>query len=206
MLSVPDICRSRCFRCLKVGHIAMFCGGPNRRGRCYFCSGSSHRAVRCVAGTPKCPLCADLLRPDGHALGADGCVPPRRWWGHAPKKKRSRRLSEELSSSEAEVIGATKLRPSSGGGGSPRATREVVSSSVTTPPKEVAECGGTAVEDREEKRRLVPAEERGEGKRPKDKRVSFAMKEVEGWVMVGLRKGGSNVRPTSGTGGARPHR
>lgn len=87
-VDLMNIRKSRCFRCLEAGHVAFWCEGPDRRGRCYSCSGPSHLAVRSAARTIRCPLCADLGRPDGHPLGAAGCTPLMRWWGRAPPKKK----------------------------------------------------------------------------------------------------------------------
>ncbi|EFN60244.1 hypothetical protein EAG_10239, partial [Camponotus floridanus] len=66
--------RMRCFRCLEVGHGAAGCKGPDRSGRCHRCGDRSHQSRLCPAGTPKCPLCADVGLPDGHSLGAATCV------------------------------------------------------------------------------------------------------------------------------------
>lgn len=69
---------ARCFKCLETGHARNQCtSAADRSDRCFRCGGT-HVAKTCRM-PPKCPLCADLGRPNGHCLGAAACgAPPAR--------------------------------------------------------------------------------------------------------------------------------
>lgn len=187
---------------MEVGHIAEVCEGPDRRGRCYVCSGLSHQAARCATRTLKCPLCADLRRPDGHVLRAVGCAPPCRWWGRAPKKKERRDSREgHVSSSDMEENGTAMLCPSDEGEGrGVRAARGTASFSIATPSRPAVASGGTAGVGRGERRWPVAVEKRvGEGGRAKEDPALTATREEDG-ATGGPTKRGSYAPPTLGSG------
>ena len=50
---------TRCFKCLRYGHIATKCNGPDRRAKCYKCGAHGQKVADCAA-KPRCMLCLDL--------------------------------------------------------------------------------------------------------------------------------------------------
>ena len=71
---------TRCFKCLRYGHIATKCNGPDRRGKCYKCGADGHKAADCTA-KPRCMLCLDLGlkgKELKHDLGKGKCEALRR--------------------------------------------------------------------------------------------------------------------------------
>jgi len=67
-----------CYLCLQPGHVRATCpGGKDRAGLCYRCGEAGHLASTCSA-PPRCPVCADLGRPDGHRVGGRACRAPRK--------------------------------------------------------------------------------------------------------------------------------
>lgn len=67
--------QNRCYRCLELGHPKEECSGDiDRSGRCYRCGEEGHKAATCRR-SPKCPLCTEAGRPNGHCLGAATCKP-----------------------------------------------------------------------------------------------------------------------------------
>lgn len=64
----------RCYRCLEIGHFRAACTSErDRSGQCYRCSETGHSAAMCRARVPRCPLCKDAGREQGHVLGGPGC-------------------------------------------------------------------------------------------------------------------------------------
>jgi len=62
----------RCFRCLKFGHEAKTCSGPDYSNCCRRCGKSGHRAVNCQAGTEETAAFRRSLRTDAQTTGSSG--------------------------------------------------------------------------------------------------------------------------------------
>ena len=65
----------RCFKCLRVGHMAANCKGQPVGAVCYRCSGEGHQIRNCKAEQVKCPVCVQEEGQNSeHVLGSQGCV------------------------------------------------------------------------------------------------------------------------------------
>lgn len=63
----------RCFRCFEIGHVKERCTSEtNRSDQCYRCGQPGHKAGQCSAA-PRCTLCAEAGRPEGHRMGSTAC-------------------------------------------------------------------------------------------------------------------------------------
>jgi hypothetical protein len=68
----------QCFKCLELGHVRLTCTSNVDRGHlCYRCGGNGHRARRCPASAPKCPLYESQGTPTNHSMCGAACAPPR---------------------------------------------------------------------------------------------------------------------------------
>jgi hypothetical protein len=79
------------FRCLEIGHVRATCASAvDRAHLCYRCGGSGHRARKCPATAPKCPLCESLGVPANHRMCGAACALPK-----VKRKKTIRRPAAE---------------------------------------------------------------------------------------------------------------
>lgn len=65
----------RCFRCLKVGHEAKTCSGPDNSGCCLRCGIAGHRAANCQAGTKEASEFRRSLHSSVQTAGSLGANP-----------------------------------------------------------------------------------------------------------------------------------
>ncbi|XP_039315379.1 uncharacterized protein C683.02c-like [Solenopsis invicta] len=94
---------AQCFKCLRAGHTIGTCNSPvNRGGRCYRCGDEGHVASLCEKEF-KCPLCADMGRPEGHRYGGPACNPP------PEKKEGSKKRVEAANSCSSDAASAGNI-------------------------------------------------------------------------------------------------
>lgn len=77
---------TRCYRCLRTGHISRVCGDENdRRETCFNCGGKDHGAANCNKEA-YCLICDDLGKEANHRVGSSNCTyltfPVRRMGGN----------------------------------------------------------------------------------------------------------------------------
>ena len=75
----------RCYKCLRVGHVAAKCEGQSVGAVCYRCGCEGHQSRACTAEKANCPVCAqENDRDPAHILGSTGCM------AAAPKVRKMR--------------------------------------------------------------------------------------------------------------------
>ncbi len=63
----------RCFKCLRMGHMAMECTNADLQRPCYRCGEAGHVVAACRK-PPSCPVCRTIEgQPSDHVLGGHGC-------------------------------------------------------------------------------------------------------------------------------------
>lgn len=98
-----------CYRCLEQGYVRQRCtSGVDRGNRCFRCSSTDHRVDQCAA-EPKCPLCSDLGRADGHVLGGKECLSSHMGFEHLSKKNKRTNLKEMRRNGSRDQAGSSHV-------------------------------------------------------------------------------------------------